>query len=706
LINSGNENIRFMRTQKVLFPILLLSFFGLLPRFALSQAQKISFGKETGFGSFITDKPQKETAINWIDVNTSPGTWHTEKDVLICSGLPIGVMRSEKQYENFILHIEWKHIEAGGNSGVFVWSNANPPADTRLPDGVEVQMLELDWVNQNTQNGVTPPIAYVHGELFGVGGVKTIPDNPRGTRSKSVENRCKGKGEWNTYDVVCIDGVIRLSVNGKFVNGITNSSQKKGYLCLESEGAPIHFRNIRLIELAPSAKPPLSLNEKNPHYFNFRGKPAILIGSTEHYGAVMNLDFDYVTYLDELESTGLNVTRTFTGFYVEPAGAFGIKKNTMAPAPGRFISPWARSSKPGYANGGNKFDLDQWDEAYFTRLKDFITEAGKRNIIVELDLFSNIYDTIQWKLSPLYYSNNINNMQIIRDWKEVLSLRHQELIDVQVKMARKIVGELKDFDNLYYEICNEPYFGDTTALRQWEDYMTGVVADAEKDFTHKHLISNNIANGKRLVSSPRKYVSIYNFHYARPPETVQMNYSLNMPIGDNETGFDGISDATYRREAWDFIMAGGAIFNHLDYSFTADNEDGTFVIEEGQPGGGGKQLRRQLQILAEFMNGMDFIKMKPAGTDLVKLADPTVKGIRALSGTDNSFAIYLSHNDKTAAKAEVQINLTAGNYSISIIDPRSGDRRAEAVNDHKGGWVKLTVPEFAEDIALRIVKVN
>jgi len=236
--------------------------------------------------------------------------------------------------------------------------------------------------------------------------------------------------------------------------------------------------------------------------------------------------------------------------------------------------------------------------------------------------------------------------------------------------------------------------------------MTGVVADAEKDFTHKHLISNNIANGKRLVSSPRKYVSIYNFHYARPPETVQMNYSLNMPIGDNETGFDGISDATYRREAWDFIMAGGAIFNHLDYSFTADNEDGTFVIEEGQPGGGGKQLRRQLQILAEFMNGMDFIKMKPAGTDLVKLADPTVKGIRALSGTDNSFAIYLSRNDKTAAKAEVQINLTAGNYSISIIDPRSGDRRAEAVNDHKGGWVKLTVPEFAEDIALRIVKVN
>jgi hypothetical protein len=159
------------------------------------------------------------------------------------------VMRSEKQYENFILHIEWRHMEPGGNSGVFVWSNARPGEKNRLPDGVEVQMLELDWVNLHKRDGVTPPLAYVHGELFGVGGVKTVPDNPRGERSMSVENRCKGRGEWNTYDLVAVDGVIKLSVNGKFVNGISRSSQRKGYLCLESEGAEIHFRNIKLMEL-------------------------------------------------------------------------------------------------------------------------------------------------------------------------------------------------------------------------------------------------------------------------------------------------------------------------------------------------------------------------------------------------------------------------------------------------------------------------
>jgi hypothetical protein len=133
----------------------------------------------------------------WVDVNTSPETWWVEDGLLKCSGKPIGVMRSEKQYENFLLHVEWRHMEAGGNSGIFAWSDAIP----------------------------------------------------FGNRSKSLENRCKGKGEWNSYDVVCVDGVVKLSVNGKFVNGIRNSQYKKGYLCLESEGAEIHFRNLKILEL-------------------------------------------------------------------------------------------------------------------------------------------------------------------------------------------------------------------------------------------------------------------------------------------------------------------------------------------------------------------------------------------------------------------------------------------------------------------------
>jgi len=224
--------------------------------FASAQDAMISFGKSSSLDRALFKTKEKELPLLWKNVNTDPDTWHVEKDLLICTGKPIGVMRSEKQYENFILHIEWMHMEAGGNSGTFVWSNATPPEGGNLPNGVEVQMLELEWVNLNKRDGVTPPIAYVHGELFGVGGVTTVPDNPRGTRSKSIENRCKGKGEWNTYDVVCVDGVVKLSVNGKFVNGIAGASQKKGYICLESEGAPIHFRNIRIIELPAGVTSP------------------------------------------------------------------------------------------------------------------------------------------------------------------------------------------------------------------------------------------------------------------------------------------------------------------------------------------------------------------------------------------------------------------------------------------------------------------
>lgn len=231
--------------------VLILLFLSGLCGTGFCQTPIVKFGKEVGAGNITSKEKKKDVPIQWIEVNVPAESWTLKNGELICSGRPIGVMRSEKQYENFILHVEWKHMEPGGNSGMFMWSSARPDEKSGLPDGVEVQMLELDWVKLNTRDGVVPPIAYVHGELFGVGGVETVPDNPRNTRSKSLENRCKGRGEWNTYDVVCVDGVIKLAVNGKFVNGVQKATQKKGYLCLESEGARIHFRNLTIMELPP-----------------------------------------------------------------------------------------------------------------------------------------------------------------------------------------------------------------------------------------------------------------------------------------------------------------------------------------------------------------------------------------------------------------------------------------------------------------------
>tara|TARA_R110002073_G_scaffold2229_6_gene15337 strand:- start:7007 stop:7747 length:741 start_codon:yes stop_codon:yes gene_type:complete len=227
----------FLRYATPLFSVLL---FGWMSVATPAMSQDLQF----------RDLFNGKDLSGWVDVNTSPDTWSVKDGLLVCTGQPIGVMRSDRQYENFILDIEWRHMEPGGNSGVFLWSDATPDPKNRLPLGMEVQMLELDWVNQNKRaDGTLPPIAYVHGELFGAGGMTAIPDNPRGTRSKSLENRCKGVGQWNHYVVVAVDGTVKLSVNGKFVNGIRNASLKKGYLCLESEGREIHFRKIRIMEL-------------------------------------------------------------------------------------------------------------------------------------------------------------------------------------------------------------------------------------------------------------------------------------------------------------------------------------------------------------------------------------------------------------------------------------------------------------------------
>lgn len=213
------------------------TFFSLLLSFGI--ASSLAAG-EFGWKSLFNGRD----LTGWVDVNTSPETWSVEDGELVCTGLPIGVMRSAKQYENFILEIEWMHLEAGGNSGVFIWSEGTPYPDKKLPKGVEVQMLENEFYKiHNRDRG------YVSGELFGSMGLRVVPDNPRGARSMSTEYRCNGKGEWNKYVVVAVDGVVKLSINGKFVNGLRETERRKGYLCLESEGAPIRFRNIRILEL-------------------------------------------------------------------------------------------------------------------------------------------------------------------------------------------------------------------------------------------------------------------------------------------------------------------------------------------------------------------------------------------------------------------------------------------------------------------------
>ncbi|HZN65890.1 MAG TPA: hypothetical protein VFB66_11400, partial [Tepidisphaeraceae bacterium] len=192
----------------------------------------------------------------------------------------------------------------------------------------------------------------------------------------------------------------------------------------------------------------LSLHPDNGHYFLFRGKPTVLVASGEHYGALLNLDFDYKPYFRELESKGLNLTRTFSGVYREVPGSFNIQNNTLAPKPDKYVCPWARGDQPGARQGGNKYDLAKWNEAYFARLKDFVAEAGKRGVVVELVLFCTFYEDVLWDICPLNAKNNVNNVGHVKR-EEAHTLKEKALVDAQTALVRKVVAELKDFDNVY-----------------------------------------------------------------------------------------------------------------------------------------------------------------------------------------------------------------------------------------------------------------
>src|SRR2546428_1902666 len=135
--------------------------------------------------------------------------------------------------------------------------------------------------------------------------------------------------------------------------------------------------------------------------------------------------------------------------------------------------------------------------------------------------------------------------------------------------------------------------------------------NTKKFLEKKHLITQNMANGLKKSETPSPAVSIFNFHYASPPTAVALNYGLNKALGDNETGFKGMNNFAYRREGWEFILAGGALYNNLDYSFSVYREDGTFVYPAKQPGGGNPEFRAQMRILRDFVNSFDFAKMAP-----------------------------------------------------------------------------------------------
>lgn len=182
---------------------------------------------------------------NWVNVNCAPETWSVKDGVIHCTGTPTGALRTPRQYENFELELDWRHLKPGGNAGVFIW--ASPIAAPGVPflRAIEVQVLDNGYDVKGKNEWYT-----THGDVFPIHGSTMKPfGRHNGMRSFPSEERSHSSPEWNHYRIVCNDGVIRLSVNGKEVSGGEDCNYRKGYLGLESEGSPVEFRNIRIKEL-------------------------------------------------------------------------------------------------------------------------------------------------------------------------------------------------------------------------------------------------------------------------------------------------------------------------------------------------------------------------------------------------------------------------------------------------------------------------
>jgi hypothetical protein len=213
------------------------------------------------------------------------------------------------------------------------------------------------------------------------------------------------------------------------------------------------------------------------------------------------------------------------------------------------------------------------------------------------------------------------------------------------------------------------------------------------------LIAQNVASFGPKIDNLNPLVSIINFHYATPAAAT-LNYGLNKVIADDETGFRGTGDLTYRTDAWNFILAGGAVYSNLDWSFTPRHPAGTFALPLKTPGGGGPELRKQLKILKDFIDGFDFVRMKPSLNVVKSVKAARGKAtVQVLAEPGKAYAIYLMGG----TQAELVIELPHGNYRAEWMDTKTGKVEQSEDFPHDRGNKVLKSPVYAEDISLRLI---
>ncbi len=495
---------------------------------------------------------------------------------------------------------------------------------------------------------------------------------------------------------------------------------------------------LTFLPACPAAPSPiLGIHPDNPKYLLFRGKPLVLLTASEHYGSVINRPFDFERYLADAEAQGMTLTRTFLLFR-ELQGARNPSSPCKPESPD-YIAPFPRTGPGKALDGEPQYDLDQWNPEYFDRLHRFLEAASRHGIVVELTIFSNTYAEQIWALNPFRASNNLQKVGDI-EWQDYNTLKNQRLVERQVAYARKIVQETAAFDNVYYEICNEPgggFAGHATPAEvdEWQEYIGRVVREEMVRLGRVHLVAGQQAfSYKPEFRSPYdqtiagKLFDLVNVHPL--PGTVfgGVTYQLGNFMS-KELMLNGIAEFSravfpapkpvildednaasiyrdvsgwtiHRKRAWTALL-NGAHYDYIDFSITVGSETGTRESSAG--------LRRWMKHLSRFVSNFDFIHAKPLPKCVLERPANTEVSVLARSG--ESYAVYVADarevNEAQAGRAiqgKLSLDLPAGHYALRLYSPVEGTFSPSVLLEGKRG-AEIDLASFQQDVALRIDRV-
>lgn len=481
-----------------------------------------------------------------------------------------------------------------------------------------------------------------------------------------------------------------------------------------------------------TADPPIRIHPQNPKYFVFRGKPTFLLTATEHYGSVVNRPFDFDKYLNDVVDKRMTMTRTFLLFR-----EIASDKNPASPCKPKaedYIAPWPRTGPGNALDGQPKFDLEKWNPEYFDRLHRFLKLASERGIVVELTLLSNSYSPEVWALNPLRAENNIQGVGKI-EWPEYTSLKAADVVASQLAHVRKIVQETASYDNVYYEICNEPgggWAGHVTPadVDAWQAEMAKAVREEMPKAGREHLVFGSEAFSYTPVftqgldaSFAGKVFDVVNVHPL--PNTViggkpyqlgnfmskelrltdlrdfglELSKRAKPAVWDEDNAAsmfrDEIGWTIHRKRAWVALLS-GSHYDEIDFSLQIGQETGT-------PESSAK-LRTWFKILSEFFASVDFIHAEPAPRWVARVPDHVVAATFAVEGKD--YVAYLADTREVtdaAAGQEIsgaaEIMLPPGAWRVRFFSPTtgnySGGKRVE------GGAATIALPPFRHDLVIR-----